>query len=217
MKQEVKEAKRRYVAVIGRIYYLLLLIVCFISPSSATAATLHVPRTPAPLFADGEATTNTAISSAVAPWPHHFRLALTCYAAASNSLTVTFGTDSLPQDNTLAAEESDLIIGWDSGHWIVRPKGLRERYHHTPTDSQLARERTLLLTVTLNRHGIPQTLAFADDLGEFEFQGLKSDPPPAWLAPANWDLLRVTSRGTPNAAEQLKAKFTPEGAVIILR
>ena len=65
--------------------------------------------------------------------------------------------------------------------------------------------------------GAPTLVTFGDDAGAFAFEGLPLDPPPYWLAPEDWNLLRVTVRGADLAAENVEARFLPDGAIIILR
>ena len=60
-------------------------------------------------------------------------------------------------------------------------------------------------------------LALTDNEGAFSFEGLPLDPLPLWLTPENWNLLRVTVRGAAIAEEDVKVRFLPDGATIILR
>jgi hypothetical protein len=58
---------------------------------------------------------------------------------------------------------------------------------------------------------------FADGIETFIFDGLTLAPFPEWLNPGLWTCLRVTVRGAEMAEESIKVKFSPDGAVIILR
>jgi hypothetical protein len=60
-------------------------------------------------------------------------------------------------------------------------------------------------------------IALIDDAGAFAFDGLPPAPPPLWLTPDNWNLLRVTVRGVAVAEEDVRVRFLPDGATIILR
>ena len=60
-------------------------------------------------------------------------------------------------------------------------------------------------------------IALIDDAGTFAFEGISPAPPPLWLTPDNWNLLRVTVRGVAVAEEDVRVRFLPDGATIILR
>ena len=185
--------------------------------ANAPALTLDVPRLPPPVFADREAAADTAIPAGARDNLRHFRLELTFDATPSNNVQIAFGRDSEPLDGALAAEETAFIIGWDSGEWFLRPAGLKERFVHAPADGQTPRRRTLRAAIRVNTQGTPTVVGFSDDAGAFAFDGLALDPPPSWLDPENWNLLRVTVRGAAIAEEDVKVRFLPEGATIILR
>ena len=184
---------------------------------SASAVTLDVPRLPSPVFADREVSGDAAIPAGARDNLRRFRLELTFDATPSNNVQIAFGRDSEPLDGALAAEETALIIGWDSGEWFLRPAGLKERFVHAPADGQTLRRRTLRAAIRVNTQGTPTAVEFSDDAGAFAFDGLPPAPPPLWLAPNNWNLLRVTVRGAAVAEEDVKIRFLPDGATIILR
>ena len=184
---------------------------------TAPALTLDVPRLPAPTFADREVSGDAAIPANAAENLRRFRLELTFDATPSNNVQIAFGRDAEPLDGALAAEETAFIIGWDSGGWFLRLAGLKERFVHVPADGQTPRWRTLRAAIRVNTQGVPTAVEFSDDAGAFAFDGLPPAPPPPWLAPNNWNLLRVTVRGAAVAEEDVKIRFLPDGATIILR
>jgi hypothetical protein len=191
--------------------------IALLAAVSASGVTLDVPRLSAPAFADREASGDTAIPANVHDNLRRFRLELAFDATPSNNVQVAFGRDAAPLDGKLAAEETDFIIGWDSGEWFLRPSGLKVRHAFAPADGQTARNRTLTAAIIVNTQGTPTAASFADDAGGVILDGLALDPPPAWLAPERWNLLRVTVRGTEVAEEDVKVRFLPDGATIILR
>ena len=85
--------------------------------ASSSAVTLDVPRLPAPAFADREASDDTAISESAFRDLRRFRLELAFDATSSNNVQAAFVRDTELFDGHLAAEETALIIGWDSGEW----------------------------------------------------------------------------------------------------
>jgi hypothetical protein len=184
---------------------------------SASAVTLDVPRLPSPVFADREVSGDAAIPAGARDNLRRFRLEISFEASASNNVQIAIGRDAEPLDGALAAEEMAFIIGWDSGEWFLRPAGLKERFVHAPTDGQTPRQRTLRAAIRVNTQGIPIAVEFIDDAGAFAFEGISPAPPPLWLAPDNWNLLRVTVRGAAIAEEDVRVRFLPDGATIILR
>ena len=185
--------------------------------ATAPALTLDVPRLPSPTFADREVSGDAAIPANVRDNLRRFRLELAFDATPSNNVQVAFGRDAEPLDGKLAAEETAFIVGWNSGEWFLRPAGLKERFVHAPADGQTPQRRTLRAAIRVNTQGIPTAVEFSDDAGAFAFTGLSLDPLPSWLAPENWDLLRVTVRGAAIAEEDVIVRLLPDGATIILR
>ncbi len=186
-------------------------------PLAAVAVTLDVPRLPPPAFADREVSGDAAIPANVRDNLRRFRLDISFEASASNNVQIAFGRDADLLDGVLAAEETAFIIGWDSSEWFLRPAGLKERFVHAPADGQTPRRRTLHAAIRVNTQGTPTAIEFSDDAGAFAFDGLSLAPPPLWLTPENWNLLRVTVRGAADAEEDVKVRFLPDGATIILR
>jgi hypothetical protein len=186
-------------------------------PLAAAAATLDVPRLPSPVFADREVSGDATLPTGIQDDLRRFRLELSFDATPTNNVQVAFGRDAEPLDGALAAEETAFIIGWDSGEWFLRPAGLKERFVHAPADGQTPRQRTLRAAIRVNTQGTPTAVEFIDDAGAFAFDGLPPAPPPLWLTPDNWNLLRVTVRGVAVAEEDVRVRFLPDGATIILR
>jgi len=185
--------------------------------TTAPALTLDVPRLPAPTFADREVYGDAAIPANVHDNLRRFRLQLAFDATPSNNVQIAFGHDATPLDGHLAAEETAFIIGWDSGEWFLRPAGLKERHVYAPANGQTTQRRTLHAAIRVDAQGTPTSVEFSDDTGAFAFEGLPLDPLPSWLTPENWNLLRVTVRGAAIAEEDVKVRFLPDGATIILR
>ncbi len=196
---------------------LLRLLVALSGGAAASALTLDIPRLPAPAFADREVCGDTVLPANAAENLLRFRIDLAFEAGPFNNVQVAFGRDAAPTDGQLAAEETDFIVGWDGGAWFLRPQGLRERHVFAPADGQTPRRRALNACIAVDARGIPKTVTFGDDAGAFAFAELALDPPPAWLTPGNWDLLRVTVRGAEVAEEDVLVRFQPDGAAILVR
>ena len=187
------------------------------SISSTFAITLDVPCLPPPVFADREASGDTVITENAFRDLRRFRLELAFDATSSNNVQVAFGRDGEPFDGHLAAEETAFIIGWDSGEWFLRPVGFKTRHAFIPANAQTPRRRTLNAVIRVNTQGTPTSVTFSDDAETFIFEGLALDPLPPWLFPKAWNLMRITVRGADVAAENVEARFLPDGAMIILR
>ena len=185
--------------------------------ATAPALTLDVPRLSSPVFADREVSGDAAITANAAENLRRFRLEISFDATPSNNVQIAFGRDSEPLDGALAAEETAFIVGWDSGEWFLRPTGLKERFVHAPANGQTPGRRMLRAAIRVNTQGTPTAVEFSDDAGAFAFDGLPPAPPPLWLTPDNWNLLRVTVRGAAIAEEDVRVRFLPDGAPIILR
>ena len=179
--------------------------------ANAPALTLDVPRLPAPAFADREVSGDAAIPANVRDNLRRFRLDISFEASASNNVQIAFGRDADLLDGVLAAEETAFIVGWDSGEWFLRPAGLKERFVHAPARGQTPRQRTLRAAIRVNAQGSPTAVEFSDDAGAFAFDGLPPAPPPPWLTPENWNLLRVTVRGRPSRKRMSKSASCPTG------
>jgi hypothetical protein len=184
---------------------------------TVSAATYDVPRLPAPSHADREVSGDINLSRAAHDSERRFQLELTFTSSISNNVQVAFGRDTVTADGKLAAEETDVILGWDCGTWFLRPSGLQTNYVHTPADGQVARSRTLKAAIRSDAQGVPRSVSFEDDLGALVFDGLALNPAPEWLTPMGWTLLRVTVRGADLADENLFARFLPDGATLIIK
>ena len=197
--------------------WLILFSLALTFATFAPALTLDVPRLPVSGFADGETSGEAVITSAAQRDMQMFRLELSFEATPSNNVQIAFGNDNRPADGLLTAEESALIIGWDSGVWFLQPSGLQERYDYTPATAPTARRRTLQMAIRVNAEGRAKTVTLRDDAGVFAFPDLPLEPMPDWIELSSWNTMRVTVRGIDVADESVKARFMRDGAIIMLR
>jgi hypothetical protein len=210
----IRPVHRWHVASLPVLIWLTALLA---SITTSPALTIEVPRLPAPSFADKEVSGHVGLPEKSVPDLCRFRLVLDFNATASNNVQVAFGRDAEPADGHLAAEETDFILGWDSGAWFLRPSGLRERYTFTPIDGQTPRRRTLTMVMRVGTDGVLQSLTFEDDAGAFVFASLSLSPPPSWLTVTHWTHMRVTVRGTEAAQEDVNVKYLQDGMIIVVR
>ena len=192
-----------------------LLLLAALAAVSAGAVTLDVARLPAPAFADREVSGDAALPANRLDDMRTFRLEMTFESTPSNNVQVAFGRDTMPADGFLAAEETDFIVGWYCGEWFLRPQGLKERHTFSPAVTNGT--RTLTMEIPVSATGTPKSVAFKDGAAAFTFPGLALSPVPEWLTPDIWTCLRVTVRGYTGTNENVRARFLPDGAVVILR
>ena len=136
-------------------------------------------------------------------------------ATLTNNIQIAFGSDQVHIDNKLAAEETDLILGWDCGKWFLQPKGLRTRYNFAVTNF-FAGRKTLKATIGLSPVGSPKTIIFTDNGKQFSFTDFKLQDNVSGLKPDDWSLLRVTTRGADVANEDVRVKFDIDKMLILI-
>jgi len=92
--------------------------------ASALAAERNLP-TP---NSDGYVDTESAVNASLETWQNLGRritLTLNANATPSNAVQVAFGRD-LNEDNNLAPEETELVLGCDCGEWFARDERIEQ-------------------------------------------------------------------------------------------
>ena len=84
--------------------------------SFAAQAATHVALPPVQ-YVDTETTTNVPFMMG-ANGRHTFRFALSFAGTPSNNVEVALGVDA-NSDGMLSAGETELVVGWDCGHWFL--------------------------------------------------------------------------------------------------
>ena len=144
-----------------------------------------------------------------------FKVEMSFNVTLTNNVQIAFGSDSVHIDSKLSAEETDLILGWDCGKWFLRTRGLRTRYNFAVTNF-VAGQRTLKASIEIVPGGEPKAITFQDNGSTFSFADFKLKDN-SWLKPDDWSLLRVTTRGTDVANEDVSIKFTNDSTLIIIQ
>ena len=88
----------------------------FFIASAAFAAEQFLPTPPPSEFVDAESSVNVPLPTTEG---RHINLTLAFYPSPSNAVQVAFGRD-FNEDNDLAPEETDLIVGCDCGVPFIR-------------------------------------------------------------------------------------------------
>ena len=165
----------------------------------AAQAATHVALPPAQ-HVDTETTTNVPFMMG-ANGRHTFRFALSFKGTPSNNVEVALGVDA-NSDGMLSAGETELVVGWDCGHWFLWDFAAGTR-HWSETCGGGAHR--LDWTTALDATNAVTRLAAVFDGGR-PFATVTDTLPP-WLHNPNWNILRLTGRGTDELAESLVLSF----------
>lgn len=158
--------------------------------------------------ADTEVATNVPFTAAL-DVSGRFAFTLSCRATPSNNVEIAFGTDA-NSNGVLDPEETDRVVGWDSGAWFTR-KGADGAYDAASADST-DEIRTLSWSLQVGADGTASNLsATADGTPVFADLPLESTYSPSW------NLLRLTGRGLDAALETFTISATPDATVFIMR
>ena len=187
-----------------------VLVLCAGLSGAAVAASLHPEVLPRCEFADTEVTTNCPFSFA-SPFVVDFRLTMEFDSTPSNNVQIAFGRDS-DADGVLSAGETDMILAWDCGEWMlfgtnalpsaVLPSVDTNAHKVLRWDLHLRGKRPKRLVLTEN--DVPLSPDF------------ETDPEP-WFYDRTWDTFRLTARGIDDPAESFVVDLNEKGALIFLR
>jgi len=183
---------------------------------NASSMVVDVPKVPVSLFSDEESSKDQNFQSNLPNRSRTFKVEMSLNVTLTNNIQIAFGMDSVHEDGKLAAEETDMIIGWDCGKWFLSPKGLRIRYDSVVTNL-VAGQRTLKASIEIYPNGEPKEIIFNDNGQTFSFVDFNLKDNVSWLKPDNWSLLRVTTRGEDVSNEDVRIKFTNDATLIIIQ
>lgn len=182
----------------------------------AVAGMLHaveftVSQMPVSPFADTEVSTNMVINKADI---NYVDLKFTLCGTPTNDLEMAFGTD-VNTNGVLDAEEVETRFGWRSGRYFIENALTCESF-----DSEsIAGSQNLSVELHLDIRSSPQQIRRIAVAGAnaSAFSGLVFERPPAWLWRREWNLMRVTRRGTESPSDWLYYKAANLGFAIRLR
>ena len=188
--------------------HMLLLASCL--AAAVAAADVSLGQLPECGYADTETSTNVPLAFARAG-VKNFDFELCLVGTLSNNVQLAFGRD-LDSDGVLAADETDMAVGWDCGGWrIVNCEtGDAVESAAATTNDVKALSWSLFL-----RRGRPRRLTVSEN-GVPVFAEL-ADAPEPWFHSPGWDMLRLTVRGVDAAYESARVKLVVSGYVIDLR
>lgn len=187
-----------------------VLVLCTVLVGAASAASLQPDALPRSPFADTEVSTNCPFSFA-SPFVVDFRLTMEFESTPSNNVQIAFGRDS-DADGVLSAGETDMILAWDCGEWMlfgtnalpsaVLPSVDTNAHKVLRWDLHLRGRRPKRLVLTEN--DVPLSPDF------------ETDPEP-WFYDRTWNMFRLTARGIDDPAESFAVDLNEKGALILLR
>ena len=184
-----------------------LLLLC----ASASAAEVALPLVPPPAHFDTESVTNAPLRRATMDRARFFRASVSLWATPSNNVEVAFGM-SRSGDGVLLPGDESLAFGWENGAWFLASPTNRIR----SAASNQAAQRTLSFHLRVREDGSPISLSAEDAATGVLFSDM-TNAPPAWLFSRDWDIVRLTVRGTDERNESLSVRLDADADVLILR
>ncbi|MCQ2395683.1 MAG: hypothetical protein MJ249_15490 [Kiritimatiellae bacterium] len=196
----------------------VLALVAMLSLSGALgAATTEVAGLSPSSFVDTETVTNVLFNAGV-DGVRRFCLSIELEASISNNVEVAFGRD-VNTNGVLDRFEADLKVGWDAGEWFFRDRRAGVERHVARGEGR----RRLDWQLRLDVDRMPVALVAADANGSV-FGGAVTDADgggaaslPSTLFDADWNLMRVTTRGTSDPDGTVSATLGGWGFRVILR
>jgi hypothetical protein len=145
-----------------------LFVVVLLFSVSLFGVVVDVPKVLEYQYIDGESSREQSFQLNLPNRARTFKVEMSLNATLTNSVQIAFGIDSVHEDGKLAAEETDIILGWDCGNWFLRPKGLRTSYNFVVTNF-VAGQRTLKASIEIYPSGEPKAITFQDNGSTFHF------------------------------------------------
>ena len=175
------------------------------------AVEFTVNQMPMSPFADTEVSTNMVINKADI---NYVDLKFTFCGTPTNNLDMAFGTDA-NTNGVLDAEEVETRFGWRGGRYFIENALTCESFD----SDAIAGSQNLSVELHLDIRSSPQQVRRIAVAGvnASAFAGILSGRPPAWLWRREWNLMRVTRRGSEPPSDWLYYKASNLGFAIRLR
>ena len=177
----------------------------------ALASPLSTLSLPPVVHDDMEVVTNMPMP-ALSRRAAKFAFSLGCRATLTNNVEIAFGTDT-DSDGVLSPNETQLVVGWDSGSWFVRRGFAGERMVAWSPSTDEA--KMLSWEMALGLRAAPRRLVVREGTEPLDFA--LSTVPHNWLFNSDWNLMRLTGRGLDVQNESFSVQFMPESFTVILR
>lgn len=175
------------------------------------AVEFTVTQMPVSPFADTEVSTNMVINKADI---NYVDLKFTFCGTPTNNLEMAFGTD-VNTNGVLDAEEVETRFGWRGGRYFIENALTCESFD----SDAIVGSQNLSVELHLNiRSSLQQVRRIAvAGVNASAFAGILSERPPAWLWRREWNMMRMTRRGTDPPSDWLYYKASNLGFAIRLR
>ena len=175
------------------------------------AVEFTITQLPVSPFADTEVSTNMVINKADI---NYVDLKFTFCGTPTNGLEMAFGTDA-NTNGVLDAEEVETRFGWRGGRYFIENALTCASFD----SDAIAGSQNLSVELHLDIRSSPQQVRRIAVAGvnASAFAGILSERPPAWLWRREWNMMRMTRRGTEPPSDWLYYKASNLGFVIRLR
>ena len=191
----------------GLICALLTMLAC-----SLFAKTIRIPPLPVSPYADTEISTNASFNSSQNNvTDFEFKFLLLC--SSSNSIQVAFGKD-IDSDGILSLDETSALYQWRNECFCIEDvkTGVRyeEKINSLPCEVQNC---DIKIALSRNFH----IKSFSAEIGNDScFKNLSTNIP-SWLFDRNWNLMRITRRGTGIPSEWFKCDIGYQSLCIFIK
>ena len=172
---------------------------------------MTAPALPPSAFADTEVSTNVVLAQAAVN-VSGLNLQLLFCGTSSNNVEIALGMDA-DNDGELSFDETDVRLGWDCGRYFIERVSTGERHEETNVGTNDL-NRVLDWQCVVRRNSL-KSLTISTEAGA-GFANVAANLP-AWLYCRNWDLIKLTARGTDVQNERFTYVSTQCGAVFMLQ
>ena len=172
------------------------------------AGPVVIQSLPVSPYADTEVSTNIPVNKADIGYSDlHFAFVGT----PTNNLEFAFGTD-VNTNGVLDVEEMETRFGWRSGRYFIENARTWESLHSgtVPETQSLSVDMHIFVQWT------PQIASRVEVSGvnASSFCDIATNAPPAWLWRREWNLMRVTRRGTEQPSDWVSCDEAAYGFII---
>ena len=185
-------------------------ILVLVTVAQVSAREVIIPSQPVSPYLDTEVSTNLLLTQAKISYTD---LKFTFDRTTTSNLERAFGVD-VNTNGVLEAEETETRFGWCGGRFFIENALTGERFDGASV-GQLGFSVDLHIQVNYEFQQVSQVSVSgvnASDFGE-----LVSKIPPIWLWKREWNLMRVTRRGTEVSSDWIEYKAAVNGFTIRLR
>ena len=187
-----------------------LAILVLVLVAQVSAREVVIPSQPVSPYLDTEVSTNLLLTQARISYSD---LKFSFVGIRANDLELSFGVD-VNTNGVLEAEETETRFGWRGGRFFIENALTGERFDGASV-GQLGFSVDLHIQVNYEFQQVSQVSVSgvnASDFGE-----LVSGIPPIWLWKREWNLMRVTRRGSEVSSDWIEYKAAVNGFTIRLR